>query len=603
VVIACVAGTFTLAAEPDAKDARAKSDFALSSRVETRVEVSVRDAVSADAHESGTQVPGARGTIVAGPVMAAGATWWQVDYDEGPDGWCSAGDLVDRTPPLPDFSLKGCFRDIHGPAAPRVTLGQGGITTLNEAAAALRPGGGVILVPPGTYRDLSLGLGRAGGMDITVRGVLGPDGARPKFVAEGGTFFSFGDRADDREGRPLPPNRNCAMLENVEVEGYGTAVFVGNCARFVMKNNYIHHAKNSMILTENLRGQQRLSIEFYGNEISHGGQGNAKHNLYLHRGLDETSWLSVKFINNYCHSSRNSSCLKSIANENLVVGNLFEATAESEPEKSKYASTMLVDIPAASHNLVAYNAFTYSGSTPSYTPVALRCRASICGCDRPPYGGKEFFSPAYWKAVGGRGTDCKMPDPRAAVNPFLIHTWIYGNTFLYTGSSPEPPAPIMNQGTAPHVAAVTFGPKLPLKLPEGWVERSRAWAANNVYCGVRERYKESNEGVWDPKLKGAFERGNEKWLSEPGTRWLRPYVQWPDRPPAAVQMIIPVGGEDGQAIDLPKWFPTIVLDDLPENIKAQWKSRPYYRRSESRAESLKQATPTRGAGEVTTGGT
>lgn len=42
----------------------------------------------------GTQRKGASGTILAGPTVAGGATWWQIDYGTGADGWSSQGFLV-----------------------------------------------------------------------------------------------------------------------------------------------------------------------------------------------------------------------------------------------------------------------------------------------------------------------------------------------------------------------------------------------------------------------------------------------------------------------------------------------------------------------------
>jgi hypothetical protein len=38
----------------------------------------------------GTQAIGMTGTIVAGPTLANGITWWQINYDSGVDGWSGA---------------------------------------------------------------------------------------------------------------------------------------------------------------------------------------------------------------------------------------------------------------------------------------------------------------------------------------------------------------------------------------------------------------------------------------------------------------------------------------------------------------------------------
>jgi len=280
--------------------------------------------------------------------------------------------LMGRSPDRPAFSLKGCFRNVHGPDVKTVTLGEEGTRTLDEAIAALRPDGGVILVPPGTYENQNFRLGRES-MSVTLRGILGPGGRRPRFLFKGpkpsGTFMSFGVTpwANYKERVAAPPNRDQALIENLEIGGYGAALSIGNCARFVMKNCIVHDSPNNLIGSANLSGEQRCSLEFFGNEIYHGGQGNHKHNLYLHRGLDG-AFVRVAFINNHCHSARGSSALKSIANEHVIVGNLFESASPDEPDKERYCSTLLVDVPAASDNLIANNTFRYRGeSVPTAT--------------------------------------------------------------------------------------------------------------------------------------------------------------------------------------------------------------------------------------------
>jgi len=42
---------------------------------------------------SGTQTQGAKGRIIDGPRSIDGERWWQVDFDEGPDGWVLESDL------------------------------------------------------------------------------------------------------------------------------------------------------------------------------------------------------------------------------------------------------------------------------------------------------------------------------------------------------------------------------------------------------------------------------------------------------------------------------------------------------------------------------
>ena len=477
------------------------------------------------------------------------------------------------------FSLQGCFREVHEPDAMTITLGEGGVGTLEQAIAALRPDGGVILVPPGTYENQYFRLGK-NSMSVTVRGIVGPDGRRPRFLFKGpkpaGVFMSFGVSpwANYRERIAAPPNRDQAFVENLEIGGYGAALSIGNCARFVLKNCIVHDSPNNLIGSANLAGDQQCSLEFYGNEIYRGGQGNTKHNLYLHRGHDG-AFVRVVFINNHCHSARGSSCLKSLGNEHIVLGNLFETVSPDEPDKDKYSSTLLVDVPAASDNLIAYNTFRYRGESASRSAIGIRRRASIYGCDRPPYLSNEFHSRSFWQKVASHGTDCDLPNPKAVANPLFIHTFIHDNTFHYVGDETKRAPAVFTWGTVPVAALVSFGPRLPLHRPEGWLERSRLWLANNRYRHVAERYRDlaaSTEGL---ATREQFESNQRRWQASRDADALNPYLDWDQPAPPKTATVIPVGGEDRTAISLPDWFPRVELEELPESIKDQWPSRPH----------------------------
>jgi hypothetical protein len=448
------------------------------------------------------------------------------------------------------FSLKGCFREVHGPDAKTVTLGEDGSRTLDEAIDALRPDGGVILVPPGTYENQNFRLGKRS-MSVTLRGILGPDGQRPRFLFKGpkpsGVFMSFGVTpwAKYKDRIAAPPNRDQALVENLEIGGYGAALSIGNCARFVLKNCVVHDSPNNLIGSANLAGSQKCSLEFYGNEIFHGGQGNTKHNFYLHRG-HEDAFVRVVFLNNYCHSARGSSCLKSLGNQHIIIGNLFQTVSPDEPDKQKYSSTLLVDVPAASDNLIAFNTFKYRGESARWSAIGIRRRASIYGCDRPPYLSKEFHSPSFWKAVAEKGTECNLPNPKAATNPFFIHTFIYGNTFHYVGNETRRAPAIVTWGTVPIVTSVSFGPKLPLHRPEGWLERSRLWLANNRYYQVRERYQDLAASTESFATKEQYESNKGRWPTGRDADALKPYLDWNQPAPPKRATVVPVGGEDGE---------------------------------------------------------
>jgi hypothetical protein len=50
----------------------------------------------------GTQPVGALGTVIGGPVLADGYTWWNINYDNAPDGWSGDDGLAKVTTPSPD---------------------------------------------------------------------------------------------------------------------------------------------------------------------------------------------------------------------------------------------------------------------------------------------------------------------------------------------------------------------------------------------------------------------------------------------------------------------------------------------------------------------
>lgn len=65
----------------------ASTVFFLGRQVQTTSNVNVRSTPSQYGLILGTQVLGATGTVVGGPVYANGFWWWQIDYANLPDGW------------------------------------------------------------------------------------------------------------------------------------------------------------------------------------------------------------------------------------------------------------------------------------------------------------------------------------------------------------------------------------------------------------------------------------------------------------------------------------------------------------------------------------
>jgi len=82
--------------------------FDIDDRIQTTLDLEVRDTPATNGTLLGTQLLDALGTIIAGPVAADGFNWWRVNYDSGPDGW-SIEDWLEQPAssgyyPVPDSS-------------------------------------------------------------------------------------------------------------------------------------------------------------------------------------------------------------------------------------------------------------------------------------------------------------------------------------------------------------------------------------------------------------------------------------------------------------------------------------------------------------------
>lgn len=83
------------------------STFAIGNRIETLGGTNVRATGTLSGTLLGTQVKGALGTIVEGPVTADNFTWWKVNYDTGADGWCGEDNFIKTTQPVPPTQPQG----------------------------------------------------------------------------------------------------------------------------------------------------------------------------------------------------------------------------------------------------------------------------------------------------------------------------------------------------------------------------------------------------------------------------------------------------------------------------------------------------------------
>ena len=70
------------------------TEFAVGNRVSMIRNTNVRATGSLTGTLLGVQSTGALGTILSGPVSADGVTWWQVNFDNGADGWAGADNFA-----------------------------------------------------------------------------------------------------------------------------------------------------------------------------------------------------------------------------------------------------------------------------------------------------------------------------------------------------------------------------------------------------------------------------------------------------------------------------------------------------------------------------
>jgi chitodextrinase len=88
--------------------------IAIGRRVTTTANLNVRQSASPSATRLGTESSGSLGTVAGGPTTAGGHTWWQINYDNGINGWSIADYLgvvsaasspaIGMTDPLPSIA-------------------------------------------------------------------------------------------------------------------------------------------------------------------------------------------------------------------------------------------------------------------------------------------------------------------------------------------------------------------------------------------------------------------------------------------------------------------------------------------------------------------
>jgi hypothetical protein len=368
-------------------------------------------------------------------------------------------------------------------------------------SALLAKQGGVLEVPWNVQTidcdNLRINENRMLDGNFTFKGLPGPNGEQPRFYC----------RSDTRDGTIPQPEvvgeffailgvqEHSVLMENIHVDGYKKAVVGPRVGHMVLRNNYLHHGLSDGISqSNNQSGLNGSHMEICGNEIAHFGQGNTIHNSYIHRslggaddkaGLDgNPSWNTLWYVDNICHSSPFSHCLKSTANENHVIGNRMYTTLVTDPSYSERNGSTLIDLIACGLNDIRDNyLYSWKPEAGKYGEqiIGLRNRrTAVRGCDIPvawttdippePVPG-PVHTDAYWTALNG---EIKFPTTIEG-NDFHIdgeYGWRYYATTMY--------------GTYPNHETTLGSPSCWLPTPDTWYERARVYADNNDYYGMAE---------------------------------------------------------------------------------------------------------------------
>src|SRR6266581_1540670 len=116
IVTAAAAGSATITATSEGQSgtssitvtSAAANKFVIGDRVQTTDVTNIRSAPALSGSLVGTQAAGAQGTVIGGPVLdAAGdqAIRWQIDFDQGADGWAAEAYLTKAVAVVPVSSV------------------------------------------------------------------------------------------------------------------------------------------------------------------------------------------------------------------------------------------------------------------------------------------------------------------------------------------------------------------------------------------------------------------------------------------------------------------------------------------------------------------
>lgn len=453
----------------------------------------------------------------------------------GPECPRGSNNFTPTFPPLGQYSVAGICQSIHPETVAQVTMKNGEL--FEDAykrlfAIADHDEGGILNVPHSVRIancDRLYIVGKEymeGG--LTVRGIKGPNGEMPRMYCrhtgmDGGTVPTTADTgvAWSSTYKSTAPYFGTTwytfLMENFEVDGYAPWVSMW-AKKVVLRNNWFHHTRENGIHMprnkDNYDFATDMTLEVCGNHISHGGQGNTRHNFYLHRneetggtGPDRVVAVAEEentgptyqpiykniawIVDNVIHNS-GGSAIKSTAQENHIIGNTIYADFPTDPQWKPKPTTMLIDLISCAQNEIKNNdlhdndpeARGWGDSTINFR---LR-KGEVVGCDAPmaytramwdhsasqeqdKMTGSPFWADAYWDDLIAQG------------RPKLFKSVVEGNTIRNIGAGAIKHRAIRTWGTYPVNVTRSFSPACWYESHPKWYERMHVYSDKNTYIG------------------------------------------------------------------------------------------------------------------------
>ncbi|MFO0560583.1 MAG: hypothetical protein U0269_21385 [Polyangiales bacterium] len=184
---------------------------------------------------------------------------------------------------------------------------------LTAVANMLNPGD-VVEVDPGTYAAVRFSRAGSTAMPITIRGLVGPGGARP--VVQNGV-------------NTIELAGNNYVVENLDIRGGSSRCVFHHADNIVIRNTIVHDCPRQGILGAD-QDSGDLTLEFV--EVHHCGGGTQDHQIYM--ATDEVAYPGSVFRMQHCyvHDANGGNAVKSRAERNEIYYNWIEGALYHELE-------------------------------------------------------------------------------------------------------------------------------------------------------------------------------------------------------------------------------------------------------------------------------